>query len=265
MKVRFCHGAMRVDAQGHRDVVDLGIGEQASGFDFPGVQHLAAQRQDGLGFLVARHLWPSRRRNRPRPGTVRFRQCRWIRNRTACLAARQRRTAFAFRPSARSSAAPAPADRELGDGLAGLHVLVEPDLEGIAHHARYQLDRFARVELFLDLALELRIKDARREHEGHAAADIILLQLDAARQQRAVLDEGLHGLEDAGAQAGFMGAAGHGRDQVDVGLGGDGIDMPADAQAAPSPGRSRHGRHRRIFRRHTAGQRLRPLPASSAR
>jgi hypothetical protein len=107
-------------------------------------------------------------------------------------------------------------------------MLVEPDLEGVAHHAGNQLDRFARVELFLDLALELRVEDARREDEGHAPADVVLLEFDAARQQRAVLDEGLDGLEDAGAQAGFMRAAGHGRDQVDVGLGGHGIDMPAE-------------------------------------
>jgi hypothetical protein len=127
-------------------------------------------------------------------------------------------------------------DRKLGDGLAGFDVLVEPDLEGVAHHAGHQLHRLARVELFLDLALELRVEDARREDEGHAPADVVLLQLDAARQQRVVFDEGLDGLEDAGAQAGFVGAAGHGGDQVDVGLGGHGIDMNQPmAQAAPSP------------------------------
>jgi hypothetical protein len=73
---------------------------------------------------------------------------------------------------------------------------------------RDELDRLARVELFLHLALELRVEDARREHEAHAPADVLLLQLDAARQQGVVVDEGLHRLEHAGAQAGFVGAAG---------------------------------------------------------
>ena len=108
-------------------------------------------------------------------------------------------------------------------------MLVEPDLEGIADHACDQLHRLARVELFLDLTLELRIENARREHIGHTGADVVLLQLDAARQQRTVLDEGLDGIEDAGAQAGFVRAAGHGRNQIDVGLGSDRIDMPAES------------------------------------
>ena len=55
-QIRFVLRAMRIDSQRHGDVVDLGIGEQAVRFDFPGVLHLAAQRQDGLRFLVARHL-----------------------------------------------------------------------------------------------------------------------------------------------------------------------------------------------------------------
>ena len=48
--------------------------------------------------------------------------------------------------------------------------------------------------------------------------NVVLLQLDAARQQRAMFDEALDRLEHAGAQTGFMGAAGHRRNQVDIGF-----------------------------------------------
>jgi hypothetical protein len=47
---------MRIDADRHRDVVDLVVGEQAVAVGLPRVQHLAAQRQDRLEFLVAAHL-----------------------------------------------------------------------------------------------------------------------------------------------------------------------------------------------------------------
>jgi hypothetical protein len=46
-------GQVRVDAEGDGDVVHLAVGEQAAGIDLPGVEHLAAQRQDRLHFLVA--------------------------------------------------------------------------------------------------------------------------------------------------------------------------------------------------------------------
>jgi hypothetical protein len=47
---------VRIDADGHRDVVDFVVGEELVPVHFPGVLHLAAQRQDGLGVLVAGHL-----------------------------------------------------------------------------------------------------------------------------------------------------------------------------------------------------------------
>jgi hypothetical protein len=47
---------VRIDAQRHRNVVHFAVGEQAAGFDLPGIQHLAAQRQDRLQFLVAPRL-----------------------------------------------------------------------------------------------------------------------------------------------------------------------------------------------------------------
>jgi len=53
---------VRVHADGHRDVVDLGVGEEAVPLDLERVQDLAAQRQDRLVLLVARELGgPARR------------------------------------------------------------------------------------------------------------------------------------------------------------------------------------------------------------
>ena len=49
-------GAVRVDANGDRDVVNFVVGKQPVALDFPGVEHLAAQGQDGLAFFVAAHL-----------------------------------------------------------------------------------------------------------------------------------------------------------------------------------------------------------------
>ncbi len=45
-----------VDAERDGDVVHFLGGENFVGVDFPGVQDLAAQRHDGLGFAVARLL-----------------------------------------------------------------------------------------------------------------------------------------------------------------------------------------------------------------
>jgi len=48
--------SMRIDADGHRDVVNFVVGKEAVTLDLPGVQYLAAQRQNRLAFLVAAHL-----------------------------------------------------------------------------------------------------------------------------------------------------------------------------------------------------------------
>ena len=95
---------------------------------------------------------------------------------------------------------------------------VEPQLERIAHHLRDELERVAVGELFLGLALELRVEHARRQHEVTFARHVLGLQPDAARHQAVVLDERLHRLEHAVAQARFVRAARGRRNQVDVAL-----------------------------------------------
>ena len=109
-------------------------------------------------------------------------------------------------------------DRELGDALAVLDVRVEPHLERILDDLRDELQRVAARELFLHLALELRIEDARGEHEAQLRRHVLGLQPHAARQQAVVVDERLDRLEQRRAQARLVRAAGRRGDQVDVAL-----------------------------------------------
>ena len=55
-------GAVRIDTNGHRDIVNFVVGKQTIAIDFPGIEHLAAQRQNGLAFFVAAHLGATARR-----------------------------------------------------------------------------------------------------------------------------------------------------------------------------------------------------------
>jgi hypothetical protein len=93
---------------------------------------------------------------------------------------------------------------------------VQPQFERVAHHLRNQLVGVAAGQLFLGLALELRVEHLGRKQVGHPAADVFLRQFDLGRQDGVVVGEGLDRLEDAGLQAGLVGAAIEGRDQVDV-------------------------------------------------
>ena len=67
---------------------------------------------------------------------------------------------------------------------------VQPQFERIAHHLRHQFVGVAAGQLFLGLALELRVKHLGREQVGHAAADVFLRQLDFGRQDGVVVGEG---------------------------------------------------------------------------
>ena len=99
-------------------------------------------------------------------------------------------------------------DRELGDPLAVLDVRVEPHLERILHDLRDELQRIAAGQLLLDLALELRVEDARRQHEAHVRRHVLGLQSRAARQQAVMIDECLDRFEQRRAQARLVRSAG---------------------------------------------------------
>ena len=96
---------------------------------------------------------------------------------------------------------------------------------GLSHSSSGSLDelrdepqRVAARQPLLDLALELRVEDARREHEAQPREHVFGQQLHALGQQAVMVDEALDRVEQAVAQAGLVGAAGRGRDQVDVAL-----------------------------------------------
>ena len=53
---------MRINANGHRDVMNFIVGKQAIAIDFPGIEHLAPQRQNGLTLFVTAHFGAATRR-----------------------------------------------------------------------------------------------------------------------------------------------------------------------------------------------------------
>ncbi len=209
---------MRVDADGHGDVVDLGVGEQPVAFDFPGIEHLPAQRQHGLEFLVAAHLGRA-------SGGIAFHQKEFGAIGIAAFAvgqlARQHghaRAFFLLHLLRRAQAALRLADDQFSELLALIHPLVQPEFERGPHGLADQTQGIAAVELFLDLALELRIEHPRGEHEGRPREEVFGQQLHALGLQIVQFDEALHRLEQTLAQAGFVRAAGRRGNEVDVRL-----------------------------------------------
>jgi hypothetical protein len=87
-------------------------------------------------------------------------------------------------------------------------VLVEPQLERIAQHARDERHGVARVQALLGLTLKRGIEHAHREDEAGARKDVFGGQLDALGQQRVVLGEAADGVERRLPQAGLVRAAG---------------------------------------------------------
>ena len=150
--------AMRVDPQGHRNVVDLVVGKQAVALDLPSVQHLATQRQDCLRFLVPAHLGRT-------AGRIAFDQEDLVVQDVATLAIGQlagqycHTRALAFFDLLRGPLARLRLlDHQLGKLLAMLDMLVQPELEARFHITRYQAQGIAAVQALLGLALELRIQ-----------------------------------------------------------------------------------------------------------
>jgi hypothetical protein len=211
-------GAVRVDADRHRDVVDFGVGEQAVALDFPGVEHLAAQRQDGLAFLVAAHLGAA-------AGRIALDQEDFVVRQVLAFAVGQLAGQHGHAGAlalldllAGLLAGLRGLDGEFGQLLAVVDVLVEPELQRRAHEAGHQPHRVARIQALLDLALELRVEHLGAQHVRSAREHVFGQQLHALGQQRMQLDEALDRVEQAVAQAAFVRAAGAGGNQVDVAL-----------------------------------------------
>src|SRR5207237_129412 len=81
-------------------------------------------------------------------------------------------------------------DGELDDLLALVGMLVQPQLERVAHAHLHQLRRVAGGELLLGLAVELGAHDARREREAGALPQVVGDELHALGRERARVHEG---------------------------------------------------------------------------
>ena len=222
-----------IAADGDGQVVHFLGGQHACRSDFPGVEDLAAQRQDRLEILVARLLGAA-------AGGIAFDQEQFgarqvLGDAVGQLAGQGGALGdlladdLLFGLQARAGAL----DRQLRDPLAELGVLVQPQAEGIVRGAFDETGGLARAQPFLGLAAELRVGHLERQHEGHAVPDVFRRQLDAARQQVAEVAELAQRIGQAGAQAIDMGAVLRGRDQVDVAF----LDQVAFRESRPRPSR----------------------------
>ncbi len=189
------------------------------GRDLPGIQDLTLQRHDRLEFAVARLLGGAARRvpfHEEEFGAVQ------ILGGAVGQLARQRRPAgelFTHHFFGRTQAALGAGDRHFGQHLCGLHVLVQPQGEGIFHHPGDECRALARREALFGLAGKLRILHFDGEDVGAAIPDIFCRELHAAGQNVAVFAELTHRVQQPLAQAVNVGTAEHGRDQVNVAFG----------------------------------------------
>ncbi len=170
--IRRVIGTVGVDADGNRDVVDFGVGKQAVAIHLPGVQDLAAQRKDGLVFLVTAHLGAA-------AGGVALNQKDLVVGGVAAFAigelAGQNRYAGAlalFYLLAGLLARLCGLDRQFGQFFAVVHVLVQPEFERGAHKAGDQAHGVAGVQSLLDLALELGIQHLGGQHIAGAGKHV---------------------------------------------------------------------------------------------
>jgi hypothetical protein len=166
------------------------LASTCAAIDFPSVQNLAAQRQDGLEFLVAGLLGlppaesPSTRNSSARdrgPGPRSQPACRAVRGpcvmRLAddCFSGLQAARWRVRSPVARLRA-------QLG-------VLVEPQAETRRAPRLRRTRGLARRQPLLGLAAELRVGHLHRQHERDALPHVFRGQLHTARQQIAELAE----------------------------------------------------------------------------
>ena len=217
-EVRLIVGAMRVYTNGHRDVVNFGIGKQTVALDFPGVKHFAAQWQDRLAFLVAAHFGAA-------AGGITFNQKHFVVSQIPAFAIGQfagqhghARTLALFNFLAGFLPGLRRADRQLGQFFAVIHVLVQPQLKRRANVAGHQPHRVARVQSLLDLPLKLRVQNLGAQHVAGACKYVFWQQLDTLGQQAVQLNETFYGCKQAITQATFMRAASAGWNQIDITL-----------------------------------------------
>jgi hypothetical protein len=148
-------------------------GEDRSGFDFPRVQDLSTQRQDRLEVLVARLL-------RAAAGRVAFDQEQFRARQVARGAVGElagqggalrdllaHDLLLGLEPQRRAL------DRNLGDALAEVDVLVQEQGKAVVCRIFHKSRRIARRQTLLGLPGELRILHFQAQHEAQAIPDIL--------------------------------------------------------------------------------------------
>ena len=185
-------GGGGIDADGDTDVVDLLGLQHFTGIRFPGVQDLAAQRHDGLGHPVARLL--GRAAGRIALDQEELAARRILADAVGQLAGQRRagHDALAGDFLAVLETLLRIGDRQHGDLLALIRMLIEPEGEGVLDHSLNDSRRFARGQLFLGLSRELRLVHFHRQHEAHPVPDVLGRELQASRHQIAELAELAH-------------------------------------------------------------------------
>ncbi|MNO89265.1 hypothetical protein D3C76_807440 [compost metagenome] len=191
-------------------------GQHFIGRDFPGVEDLAFQRHDRLEFAVTRLLGRAARRvtfNEEQLGAIKI-LCGAVGQFT-----RQRRTAgqlFTYHFLRRAHTALGAGNRHFSQHFCGLNVLVQPQAEGVFHHAGDEGRALTRRETLFGLPGKLRVLHFDRQHIRTAIPDIFRRQLHAARQNVTVFAELTHRIKQTLTQTVDVRTALHGWDQVDV-------------------------------------------------
>ena len=102
------------------------------------------------------------------------------------------------------------------DRLGRADVMVQPVFQCRTDGAVDNLGQLRVVQAVLGLSLELRVNQEDAEHTGEPFADVVRSEGHALRRQVVRLDEIADRLAQAGTKTGLVGAAGAGRDAVDV-------------------------------------------------
>lgn len=207
-EIRVVVELVRIDAHGHRDVVNHLAGKDTIAVDFPGIEYLAAQREDRLMLLVASLLGRAARR-------VTFHEENFVAADVGRFAigelARQHchaRRLLLFDLLSAALTRLRLANHQLGKFLALFNMIVEPVLELRPNEIAHQSHGIATCELFLGLALKLGIEHLGRQHETGAACDVVGQKLHALGHQAVRVHKGLERQKQTLAKTSFVRASG---------------------------------------------------------
>lgn len=174
-------------------------GQHFIGRDFPGVKDLTFERHDRLIFAIARLLGGTARRipfDKEQLGPIKI-----LRGTVRQFPGNAGPLVSFCAPLFCGAQSPLRAgNRHLCQLFRRLHVLVQPQAEGIFHHAGNKCRTLTRRQTLFSLPGKLRVLHFHGEHISAAIPDIFRRQFDAARQNIAVFAKFAHRVEQALAQ-----------------------------------------------------------------